>query len=73
MDQGRREVDVKDGEEEDHMDCQSNQEEGDHPHFECQHGAGSAEQPRGMGTEEARFNGFAGERREQEETEINTQ
>lgn len=26
------EVDVKDGEEEDHMDRQSNQEEGNHPH-----------------------------------------
>lgn len=28
------EVDVKDGEEEDHMDRQSNQEKGDHPHVE---------------------------------------
>lgn len=44
MDQRRGEVDVKDRQEEDHVDCQSNQEEGDHPHFECQHWAGSAEQ-----------------------------
>lgn len=44
MDQRRREVDVKDREEEDHVDDQSNQEEGDHPHSECQHHAGPAEQ-----------------------------
>lgn len=37
MDQGRGEVDVKDREEEDYMDRQSNQEEGDHPHFEWQY------------------------------------
>lgn len=42
MDQGRGEVDVKDREEEDHMDHQSNQEEGDHPHLECKRRAGSA-------------------------------
>lgn len=59
MDQRRGEVDVKDGEEEDHVDCQSNQEEGDHPHFERQRRAGSAEQ---MEMEEGRFNLFAGER-----------
>lgn len=44
MDQGRGEVDVKDRKEEDHVDGQSNQEEGDHIHFDCQHQAGSAEQ-----------------------------
>lgn len=41
MDQGRSEVDVKDREKEDHMDCQSNQEEGDHPHFDCHYHSGS--------------------------------
>lgn len=33
MDQGRREVDVKNGQEEDHVDRQANQEKCDHPHF----------------------------------------
>lgn len=36
MDQRRGEVDIKDRDEEDHVDCQPNHKEGDHPHFGCQ-------------------------------------
>lgn len=60
VDQRRGEVDVKDRQEEDDVDCQSNQEEGEHPHFKCQHRAGSAEQ---LGVwrqrKEGRFDVFA--------------
>lgn len=40
MDQGRGEVDVKDGDEENHMDGKSDHKEGDHFHFEGQHWSG---------------------------------
>lgn len=35
MDQGRSEVDVKDGDEENHMDQKSNEKESDHIHLAC--------------------------------------
>lgn len=64
MDQWRGEVDVENGDEEDHVDCQPNQEEGDHPHFECQYQGGSAEQPGRVAMEERKI---------REETEIKTE
>lgn len=44
MDQRRGEVNVKDRQEEDNVDWESNQEEGDDPHLDCQHQISSAEQ-----------------------------